>query len=310
MWRYILKRVSILIPLIFLVSFIVFALMELSPGDPARAIAGEYATEEQVEIIREQLGYNDPLLTRYFRYLGGVFQGDFGTSIYGNKDVLHEYLSRLPFTLWLAVFSIFFTIIISIPLGVIAAVKQNTWVDNLLSGVAICGISIPGFWLGLMLILLFSLKLGWFPVQGATKLSSVILPAITLGVANASLSTRTTRSAMLDVVRADYLRTARAKGVKEKRVIFKHALGNALIPIVTIIGSQFSGLFAGAMIVESVFSWPGIGTLTITAIRGNDIALVTGCAILTTILTSVTLLIVDILYAYIDPRVKAKYVGV
>ena len=307
MWRYILKRVLFLIPLIFVVSFLVYALMDISPVDPVRALLGENATQEQVEILREELGYNDPLLTRYARYMAGVLQGDFGISLYGEKIVLQEYMSRLPYTLWLAVVSILFTILISIPFGIIAAIKQNTWVDNLLSGVAICGLSVPGFWLGIMLILLFSLRLDWFPVSGAEQFSSVILPAITLGVANASLSTRTTRSSMLDTIRADYLRTARAKGVKEKIVIWKHALGNALIPIVTILGSQFSGLFAGAMIVENVFAWPGIGTLTIVAIRGNDVTLATGCAMLTTILTAVTLLAVDILYAYIDPRVKAKY---
>ena len=309
MWRYIVKRVLVLLPLIFLVSFIVYALMDLAPGDPVRMIVGESATEEQIEIMRENLGYNDNLFVRYGRYVGNIFQGNFGQSIYGKKDVLTEYMSRLPYTLWLAIVSITFTTLISIPFGVLAAVKQNTWVDTLLSGFAMCGISIPGFWLGIMLILLFSLNLGWFPVSGAGAWNSVILPAITLGVANASLSTRTTRSAVLDTIRADYLRTARAKGVKERVVIYKHALGNALIPIVTILGSQFSGLFAGAMIVENVFAWPGIGTLTITAIRANDVTLATGCSILTTILTSVTLLAVDILYAYIDPRVKAQYTG-
>ena len=309
MWKYIVKRLLLLIPLMLIVSFLVYALMDLSPGDPVRSIVGENATEEQIEIMREKLGYNDPLLVRYARYMKGVLKGDFGTSIYGGKIVLEEYMSRLPYTLWLAVVSILFTIVISIPLGIIAAVKQNSWIDTMLSGFAICGISVPGFWLGIMLILAFSLKLRWFPVSGAEEWHSVILPAITLGVANSSLSTRTTRSSMLDTIRADYLRTARAKGVKEKIVIWKHALGNALIPIITILGSQFSGLFAGAMIVENVFAWPGIGTLTITAIRGNDVTMATGCAMLTTVLTAITLLAVDVLYAYIDPRVKAKYVG-
>ena len=159
MWKYIVKRLLLLIPLILVVSFLVFALMDLSPGDPVRSVVGENATEEQIEIMREKLGYNDPLLVRYGRYILNVFQGDFGTSIYGGKVVLNEYLSRLPYTLWLAVVSILFTILISIPLGIIAAIKQNSWVDFLLSGFAICGISIPGFWLGIMLILVFSLNL-------------------------------------------------------------------------------------------------------------------------------------------------------
>ena len=310
MWRYIVKRVLILIPLIFLVSFIVYALMDAAPGDPVRALVGENMTEEQIELKREELGYNDPLIVRYGRYIGGVLKGDFGKSLYGEKDVLDEYMSRLPYSIKLALVSIFFTLIISLPLGIISAVKQNTWIDTISSATAMIGLSIPGFWLGLMLILLFAQKLGWFPTFGATKgLLSYILPAITLGVANASLLTRMTRSSMLDTIRQDYLRTVRAKGVDEKHVILGHALKNALVPIVTIAGSQFSGLIGGAIVVENVFTWPGVGTLTITAIRSHDITLATGCAILTTVLTAIILLAVDVLYAYIDPRIKAKYSG-
>ena len=284
--------------------------MDIAPGDPVRALVGENMTEEQIEIKREELGFNDPLLVRYFRYIGGVLKGDFGKTLYGEKDVLHEYMTRLPYTLKLAVISILFTLMISIPLGILAAVKQNTWIDNLSSGLAMLGLSIPGFWLGLMLILLFAQKLRWFPTYGARDgILSYILPAITLGVANASLLTRMTRSSMLDTIRQDYLRTVRAKGVAEKSVILKHALKNALVPIITITGSQFSGLLGGAIVVENVFSWPGIGTLTIDAIKQHDITLATGCAVLTTVLTAIILLLVDVLYAYIDPRIKAKYSG-
>ncbi|NLZ75851.1 MAG: ABC transporter permease [Erysipelotrichia bacterium] len=310
MLKYIFKRILILIPLIFLVSFIVFALMDNAPGDPVRTLVGENMTEEQIEQKREELGFNDPLLVRYGRYMKGVFKGDFGKSLYGNKDVLTEYLFRLPFTVNLALISIFFTLIISIPIGIIAAVKQNTWIDAIFSAGAIMGLSIPGFWLGLMLVLLFSVKLGWFPVYGADEgLKSYILPAITLGVANASLLTRMTRSSLLDTIRQDYLKTVRAKGLSERKTILNHAFRNALIPIATIAGSQFSGLLSGSIIVENVFSWPGIGTLTVTAIRNHDITLATGCAVLTTMFTAVTLLIVDILYAFIDPRIKAQYTG-
>ena len=309
MWKYITKRVLILIPLILLVSFIVYALMDLSPGDPVRSIVGELATEEQVEIMRENLGYNDPLVIRYFRYISDVFHGDFGTTLLGHKDVFHEFTSRLPYTIWLAAVSTVITVVISMVFGVIAAVRQNTWLDTIVSSLAMCGLSLPDFWVGLMLMLVFSVKLGWFPVSGAKQFSSVILPAFTLGVANAALSTRTVRSSMLDTIRSDYLRTARAKGVSERKVILKHALGNAMVPIMTILGSQFSCLLAGSLIVENVFAWPGIGSLITYAIRNNDVTLVTGCAIMTTILTAVTLLIIDVMYAYIDPRIKAKYSG-
>lgn len=310
MWRYIIKRIVILIPLIFLVSFIVYALMDAAPGDPVRALVGENMTDEQIEQKREELGYNDPLIQRYLRYIGGVLRGDFGKSLYGEKDVLGEYMNRLPYSLKLALVSIVFTLLVSLPFGILAAVRQNTWIDNALSGLAMIGLSVPGFWLGLMLILLFAQKLGWFPTFGAQEgFLSYVLPAVTLGVANASLLTRMTRSSMLDTIRQDYLRTVRAKGVDERHVILGHALKNALVPIVTIAGSQFSGLIGGAIVVENVFTWPGIGTLTITAIRQHDVNLATGCAILTTVLTAVILLLVDILYAYIDPRIKAQYSG-
>lgn len=310
MWKYICKRIAVLIPLIFLVSFIVYALMDFAPGDPVMSLVGENMTEEQLEQKREELGFNDPLLVRYGRYMKGVFQGDFGETLYGGKDVLTEYTSRLPYTLKLAGLAILITIAIAIPLGVIAAVKHNSWIDTIASTTAMMGLSMPGFWLGLMLMLFFALQLEWLPTSGAEDgFRSYIMPAITLAVGNASLSTRTTRSSMLDQIRADYLRTARAKGVNEKSVILKHALRNALIPIITIIGSQFTVMFSGAVVVESVFSWPGVGNLTLTAIRGHDITAATSYAILTTVLTAVTLLAVDILYAYIDPRIKAQYTG-
>lgn len=307
MWKYILKRILTLIPMILLISLIVYALMELSPGDPVRSIVGETATEEQVEIMREKLGYNDPFFVRYGRYMKGVFQGDFGTSIYGQKDVLREYMGRIGNTTWLAVVSILMVMVIAIVFGSLAAIHHNTWIDTLLSSIAMAGISIPSFWLGIMLILFFSLKLRWFPVSGANEWNSVILPALTMGVSFASLSTRTVRSALLDTLGADYLRTARAKGVKERVVVYKHAFKNALIPIITILGSQFSSMFIGGMIIESVFAWPGVGTLIVTAIRGNDVAMVTGATILTTTITASILLLVDIAYSYIDPRIKSKY---
>jgi peptide/nickel transport system permease protein len=297
-----------LIPVILVISFIVFFLMSLS-GDPVYSVAGDNMTEEQIKILRQQMGMNDPLFVRYLRYMAGVLRGDLGKSIYGGKDVWHEYINRLPYTIYLAVAAMGVALVIALPIGIIAAVKQNTWVDAISSIFAIAGLSIPGFWLGLMLIWLFAIKLGWLPVTGATAgIKSIIMPAITAGIGNAALIMRMTRSSMLDTLRQEYLRTARAKGVGERKVILKHALGNALIPIITIVGSQFSILFGGAVVTEMVFAWPGVGNLTVTAIRGNDYPMVTGCVIMTTVFTALVLLFVDIIYAYVDPRIKAQYV--
>ncbi|MBR4079637.1 MAG: ABC transporter permease, partial [Christensenellaceae bacterium] len=302
MWKYILKRLITMVAMVLVVSFLVYMLMSLSPGDPVRAIAGENLTPEQLEELRESLGYNDPAIVRYFRYMKGVFQGDFGETLHGGKAVLSEYLSRLPRTLQLAGFSILLVIIFAIPFGIIAAVKHNSIWDTALSATAMCGLSVPSFWLGLMLIIGFALKLGWFPTSGSDQgFLSLILPSVTVAFANIALSTRITRSSMLDALRMDYLRTARAKGVSELKVVTKHAFKNALIPIVTIVGSQFCTMFNSAFVIESLFAWPGVGTLTLTAIRNNDANLVTGCVILTTILTALTVLLVDVLYAYIDP---------
>jgi len=305
MWKYILKRFLLLIPTILVVSFIVFFLMSLT-GDAAYTIAGDSMSDAQIEELRESMGLNEPVLIRYAKYIGGVLQGDLGTSIYG-KSVWSEFIVRLPRTIILSVVSIALVIILSIPIGIIAAVKQNTWVDTALSSLAIVGLSVPGFWLGLLLILLFSLRLNWLPSFGAESWKSIIMPALTISISNAALVSRMTRSSMLDNIRADFLRTARAKGVGEKTVILKHALKNALIPIITIIGSQLSSLIGGAVAIEVVFAWPGVGRLIVESIRGNDFPMVTGCVLMTTVFVALVLLLVDILYAFADPRIKAQY---
>lgn len=305
MLKYFIKRVLLLIPIIIVVSFLVFWMMSMT-GDPARMLAGDQMTDAQVEVLRESMGLNDPLVVRYFNYMKGAVQGDFGTSLYG-KDVWSEYIGRLPFTFELAVVAMVLVVVISIPLGIIAALKKNTWIDAGVSALAVSGLSIPGFWLGLLLIYLFALGLGWLPTGGANAPESIILPAITAAVPDIALVTRITRSSMLDALSADYLRTARAKGVSERKVVLTHALRNALIPIITIVGSQFSILLGGAFVVEMVFSWPGVGNLIVTAVRGNDYNMVTGCTIMTTILVAIILLMVDMLYAFVDPRIKAQY---
>lgn len=308
MWKYTLKRIMYLIPSIIAVSFIVYFLMSFS-GDPAYSLVSDTATQEEIEMLREELGLNRNIFVRYFDYMSGVVQGDFGTSLNGQKDVLAEFMARMPHTISLTVASMVFILVFSLPLGIIAALKHGTWVDTGLSTLAIASLSVPNFWLGLMMILLFAVKLQWLPVSGAEGWSSIIMPAICAGVTHTALLTRMTRTSMLDNLNADFLRTARAKGVPEKTVVLKHAMGNALIPILTIMGNQMSILIAGTVAVETVFTWPGVGYLIVTAIRSNEFNMVTGCVMLTTVFAAVVLLAVDILYAFADPRIKSQYTG-
>ena len=253
------------------------------------------------------MGLNGSLIERYFRYILNLLRGDLGTSYVSKMDVMKLYLQRLPNTLKLASLAMFVAVIISVPLGIVAAVNQNSWKDTLAMILALLGLSMPNFWLGLLLMLLFSLKLGWFPSGGAEGFRSVVLPAVTVGVGLAALLTRTTRSSMLDVLRQDYLRTARAKGVSERKVVYHHALRNALIPIITIFGVQFSNVLGGSVLAETVFAWPGVGRLVVDAIDQRDIPTVTGALIMTTMLVTIVNLLVDIVYAYVDPRIKAQY---
>jgi len=296
-----------LIPVLLGVAFIIYAIMNVAEGDPVYQVAGPDATEEQLDALREEMGLNGSLLERYFRYIFKLLRGDLGTSYVSRMDVMQLYLQRLPNTLKLASVAMIVAVVISVPLGIVAAVNQNSIKDTVSMILALLGLSMPNFWLGLLLMLLFSLKLGWFPSGGAEGLRSVVLPAVTVGVGLAALLTRTTRSSMLDVLRQDYLRTARAKGVSEKRVVFHHALRNALIPIITIFGVQFSNVLGGSVLAETVFAWPGVGRLVVDAIDQRDIPTVTGALIMTTMLVTIVNLIVDIVYAYVDPRIKAQY---
>lgn len=308
MYRYITKRLLMLIPVLLAVSFVIFFIMEMAPGDPAYVIAGEHADEETIARVREEYGLNDPLLVRYFNYMKGLLTGDMGTSYISKKDVFETYMQRFPATAKLALAAIAVAIVISLVLGVYSAINQNTWKDNLAVLTSLIGLSMPQFWLGLLLIIAFALNLRWVPSGGDHfNLTSLILPAITIGTNNAALMTRTTRSSMLDVIRQEYLNTARAKGVSEKKVILKHALRNALIPIITVAGVQFAYIMGGAVLVETVFAWPGIGRLTIDSINMRDLPMVTGCVVITTMIVCVVQLLVDIIYAYVDPRIKAQY---
>lgn len=307
MLKYILKRLLALIPVILGVTFIVFFIMNLAPGDPVRMILGEDAKPEAYEMLTEQLGLNKPLLVRYVDYITDLVRGDMGFSYKNGKLVSQELLDRIPNSFKLAGAAMLFCLVVAIPLGIIAAMKQNTFIDGLSMVISLIGVSMPVFWLGLLLILFFSLRLGWFPSGGAEGFRSIVLPAISLGFMSMASIARTTRSSMLEVVRQDYVRTAKAKGVPARVVVMKHALRNALIPTVTIAGLQVGALLGGSVITESVFSWPGIGRLMISAINNRDIPVVLGCVVLYAILFSVVNFIVDMLYAFIDPRIKSQY---
>ena len=296
-----------MIPVLICVSFVVFFLMDLAPGDIVSQMAPSDATPEQIEMLREELGLNGTVLQRYGRYLWNLLHGDMGTSLSLKRPVIEVFAERLPATLKLAFASIVIALLISIPLGIAAATHHRTWLDGSSVVLSMISVSMPAFWLGLLMIFAFSYKIKIFPSGGSGSLKHLILPALTLGTEQAGNLTRITRSSMLDVIRQDYLRTARAKGVSEKQVIRKHALKNALIPIITVLGSTLGNAFGGAVAIETVFAWPGIGRLTVAAINSRDMTLATGCIIMFTFMLNMTLLVVDIAYAYVDPRVKARY---
>lgn len=304
-----LRKTVYLIPVVLGISFFVFLLLHLTPGDPAKMILGDTATEESVAELREEMGLNDPFLVQYVRYVKNTLRGDIGKSYITKSPVAHEVMQAFPATLKLASFSIFLAILFGIPLGIISAVRQYSLMDNISMGVALVGISMPVFWLGLLLILLFSVYLRWLPASGFDTLKQMILPAVTLCTPSLAIISRMTRSSMLEVIRQDYIRTARSKGQTERRVIWEHALQNALIPIITIVGLQFGQLLEGAVVTESVFSVPGIGSLLVEAIKTRDYPMVLGGVLFIGVIFSVVNLSVDILYAYVDPRIKAKYQG-
>ncbi len=308
MAKYILKRMLALIPVIFGVTLVVFLIMQMAPGDPARMIAGEMASQEQVDELREEMGLNDPVLLRYFNYMADFFRGDLGESYFKHRPVMDEIMDRFPYTAKLAGTAVILTVIMSIPIGILAAVKQNTIFDNLSLVVTLFGISMPVFWLGLLLIILFSLQLGLLPTGGAESWRGYILPSFCLAFSNMSTVARTTRSSMLETIRQDYVRTARAKGVAKKTVIRKHAFRNALIPTITVIGIQVSQLLGGSVVVETVFAWPGVGRLMIESINSRDTPMVLGCIVMLTIVFSLLNLFIDLCYGFFDPRIKATQV--
>lgn len=308
MIKFIIKRLVALIPVLLGVSLLVFFILDLAPGDPAKTILGEQARPEDIEALREEMGLNDPFLVRYARYMFDLCRGDMGESYKTRDPVATEIFSRLPNTAVLALVSTVVAIALALPLGVIAAIKQNSLFDGISMFIALIGISMPVFWMGLLLILLFSVNLGWFPVAGADAgWKSLVLPSFALGFMHMASIARTTRSSMLETIRQDYIRTVRAKGLPENKVIIDHALRNALIPTTTVIGLQMGSMLGGSVLTESVFSWPGIGRFMIQSIQGRDIPSVMGCVIIFALSFALINLLVDLIYGFIDPRIKAQY---
>lgn len=308
MMRYIAKRIVATIPVIIAVTFIIFSLLHFSAGDPARAILGEQAEGDQIEQLREELGLNDPFLEQYTRYATNVFvKGDLGRSYLTNRAVNEELSFRFPNTVKLAVASIAVALIIGIPLGVLSAIKQNTIVDNVSMFLALIGVSMPVFWQGVLLILVFSLWLGWLPSAGFTTWRHLILPAFALGTGSAAIIARMTRSSMLEVIQQDYIRTARSKGLKEFIVVNRHALRNALIPLVTVVGLQFGSLLGGAVLTETIFSIPGVGTMIVQGIRTRDMMIVQGGVLVIALTFTAINLLVDIVYGMLDPKIREQY---
>lgn len=308
MYRYILKRIGMMIPVLLGVSFVIFALMHYAPGDPVRMILGNSATQEQVEAMRESMGLNDPMLIQYLNYMKNLLlHGDLGTSYVHKAPVLQLVAQRLPVTLLLSVLGIAFALVLGVPAGIVSAVKQYSILDYFMMVVALLGISMPNFWLGIIMILIFSRGLGWFPVSGWGGPIYWVLPMIAVGASCASSIARMTRSSMLEVIQQDYINTAKAKGQKEYVVVLRHALKNSLIPIITSAGLLFGMLLGGAVVAESVFSISGIGKLMVDAISQRDYPIVTGTALIIAAMLGLLNLLVDISYAFVDPRIKSQY---
>ncbi|VVB61163.1 Binding-protein-dependent transport system inner membrane component [uncultured archaeon] len=328
---YIIKRLLQIIPVILGVTLIAFSLIHLAPGDPVRTMLGQHATQQEIDETRAKYGLDQPLFVQYFIWLGDVLHGDLGRSILSHEQVTTEIASRFPNTIELAIAAMIFAILIGVVAGIISATKQYSVADYSVMGIALFGISMPVFWLGIMLMMIFGVFLGWLPIGGRidlllpfnritgfmvvdsiitgngaaliSVLRHLILPAIALGTIPMAVIARTTRSSMLEILRQDFIRTERAKGLSERKVIYKHAVRNAMVPVVTVIGLNFGLLLSGAILTETVFSWPGVGRLVVDSVYARDYPLVIGCILVFALVFVIVNLITDLLYTYIDPRI-------
>ena len=314
MRRAVVRRVLALVPLLLVVSFMVYSLLLLTPGDPAITLAGDNPTPEQIAEVRSQLGLDDPLVVQYGRWAADAVRGDLGTSLYSSASVTDAIWSRLPVTLSMTAAAVFFSLIVAVPMGLLAARRPGGVVDRMSTGVATVGIALPSFWVGMVLIILFALRLGWFPPVGYVNFGDdplgwarhMVLPAIALGTAAAAETTRQLRGAMLDVLDSDYVRTARSKGMRGRTVLYKHALKNAGSPVLTVIGLQVTFLLGGSVIIEQMFAIPGLGSLAVTAVLARDIPMIQGVVLVAVVVSVVVNLLVDLAYAWLNPKVRAE----
>ena len=310
---YIAKRLLVAIPTLLIISVFVFSLQKLLPGDPILAMAGEERDPAVIELLREKYRMNDPIVYQYFYWIGSVVQGDFGVSLRTNQPVLELVAEKLPVTIQLAIMSMFFAFVIGVPMGILAAVKQNTWIDYVANIVALSGLSIPNFWLGIMLILLVSVQLGWLPASGyesifvdpVRSLQTMIMPSFVLGTGLAATLMRHTRSSMLSVMKSDYIRTARAKGLSTREVVLSHSFRNALLPVITLTALLFGELLAGAVLTEQIFTIPGFGKLIVDAVFNRDYAVVQGVVLCTAVGFIFMNLLADVVTVLLNPRMRA-----
>ena len=307
MLKYIGKRLLWMLPVVLGISFILFTIMDLTPGDPARVILGEYASQEDVDALREEMGLNDNFFVRYGKYIVSAVTGDLGQSYRTGVPVVEEIAARFPVTLKIAVMAMFIAVFIGIPVGIISAVRQYSFADIVATMSALAFTSIPAFWLGLLLILLLSVQLHLLPAIGSDSWKHLIMPSVSLAAAQMATIMRMTRSTMLEVIRQDYIRTAKAKGAEPRRIIFHHAIKNALLPVITTVGLSISNLLGGALI-ENVFGISGLGTLMVNSVKSKDAPMLIGSVMFAAVVAGLVNLSVDVLYTYIDPRIKAQFV--
>ena len=308
MIRYVVKRFLMLIPLVLCITFVVYGLMSLAPGDPASIMLPSNAPQEQKDALNHKLGYDRPFLVKYADFVYNlVFKGDFGISYRTQQPIINEFKTRLPISITLAFTSLTLAVCIGIPLGVLSAVKQYSLLDTIPSVMAMTLSAVPSFWFGMMLIYFLAYKLGLFPSYGMGGIEHWVLPTLTIAVVYAAEILRYTRSSMLETIRADYVRTARAKGVAERTVIWKHAMKNGLLPVITLLGSSFGAQIGGAIVTENLYNLPGLGTLTLLSINMRDTPTVVATSVIFATLYNIILILVDLMYAFIDPRIKAKY---
>jgi len=298
-----------LIPVLLGISLIVLLLIDITPGDPARIMLGTMATDEQVQELHKELGLDDPLPVRYGRFLWNVVHGDFGTSFMTKRPVFDEMMQRFPYTLTLVSISLVISILFGIPLGVYAATHQHTWKDNVAMFIALFCVSMPAFWFALLLIRFFGVNLRWLPISGITSWKGWVLPCVSMALGLIAIIARQTRSNLLEVIRQDYITTARAKGLSEGTVIYRHALKNAMIPVIMVIGGIFGSLLGGALISEVIFSIPGLGQYTLTGLNNRDYPVIQGSVLILSALFAIVILIVDVIFAVVDPRIRSQYSG-